>query len=168
MSTLLNSFHQGVVPTVTEWVSFPMIIDAVTTTPTKGTIVVDSARWRRVGDSMEIHYDYRQTGAGSAGSGTYLFKMPTGYSIDTTKITARGPSLFVIGVVGSGSTSTNPTSDVATKNAHVAVFDANSLVLVSQGGASNHTVVDNDTDQLSNTNVAYSFDATVPIVVGML
>lgn len=72
---------------LTGWNTYSLTIGAITTPPTKGTIVYDNARWRRVGDSMEIRYDFRQSTGGSAGSGAYLFPLPTGYTMDTTKIT---------------------------------------------------------------------------------
>jgi hypothetical protein len=72
-------------PAMSDWTSFTMVVTGSTTNPTKGTASIDEARWRRVGDSMEIVYTYDQSGAGTTGSGDYLFALPTGYSIDTTK-----------------------------------------------------------------------------------
>lgn len=74
---------------VTDWVDAgPITISATGTPPTKGTTTIDKVRWRRVGDSAIIKYEFAQTTGGSAGSGTYLLKMPTGLKIDTTKLTA--------------------------------------------------------------------------------
>lgn len=80
-------------PIVTEWKAFPStatgtLITATTSDPAYGTVAQNVAYWRRVGDSMEIMWDYRQTVAGSAGSGSYLFNLPSGYSIDTGKLGA--------------------------------------------------------------------------------
>ena len=75
---------QGAV--VGEWQEFTMTVGAVTTAPTKGTVAFDEARWRRVGSAMEVEWRYRQTVAGTAGTGTYTFSMPSGYTIDTSAV----------------------------------------------------------------------------------
>lgn len=62
-------------------------ITATTSNPTKGTSSLDKIRWRQVGDSMEIRVEYVQSGAGLAGSGDYLLQIPSGYSIDSSKVT---------------------------------------------------------------------------------
>jgi len=77
---------------VTDWRDFPSVaagtlITATVTNPSFGTIGVNKAEWRRVGDSMEIMWDFRQSTAGGAGSGGYLFNLPPGYVIDSTKTT---------------------------------------------------------------------------------
>lgn len=69
---------------ISDWVSYTPTISAVTTPPSLGTNT-QSTRWRRVGNMMEIEFIIKQTGAGSAGSGVYLFPLPTGYTIDTSK-----------------------------------------------------------------------------------
>lgn len=69
----------------TDWASYTGFLSAVTTAPTLGTGGTSLGRWRRVGDSMELHWGFNQTAAGSAGSGVYLLLLPTGYTIDLTK-----------------------------------------------------------------------------------
>ena len=73
---------------LTDWKTYSATIGASTTPPTKGTNTRDRAQWRRVGDSMEISWEYVQTGAGSDGSGDYLFPLPSGYTVDTDKLSA--------------------------------------------------------------------------------
>ena len=52
-------------------------IGAVTTAPTKGTIVYDKVSYRRTSTtSFEVTYNYSQSTAGTAGSGHYLFRLP--------------------------------------------------------------------------------------------
>jgi len=66
-------------------------IGATTTAPTKGgTRSVDRVLMRRVGDSAELVYEYAQSTAGTAGTGTYLFSLPSGFSFDTGKVTTSG------------------------------------------------------------------------------
>jgi hypothetical protein len=65
----------------TDWQSYTLNIGSTAgSSPTKGTIVRDEAKWRRVGDSMEIEYNYSQSTAGSdAGvTGHYLWPLPSG------------------------------------------------------------------------------------------
>jgi len=87
---------------ITDWTNYTMTIGGSTSAPTKGTTTVDTARWARVGSDMIIEYDYIQTALGSAanGSGTYLFPLPSGYSIDTTKITSASYNGITAGAVG--------------------------------------------------------------------
>lgn len=52
-------------------------IGAVTTAPTKGTIVYDRVSYRRTSTtSFEVTYNYSQSTVGTAGSGHYLFRLP--------------------------------------------------------------------------------------------
>jgi hypothetical protein len=62
------------------WVDAGTItIGATTTAPTKGTIVQDIDRYRRVNSTtFEVEYKYAQSNSTSGGSGTYLFSLPTG------------------------------------------------------------------------------------------
>ena len=69
-----------------DWTSTTMTIEAVTTNPSRGTGVTEKCYYKRVGDTMFVQWHFHQTGAGSAGSGTYLFKIPESESIDTTKM----------------------------------------------------------------------------------
>lgn len=65
----------------------PISIGAVTTAPTKGTTVLDQV-WvaKAGGNRAALWFKYRQTTAGSAGSGDYLFQLPTGMKFDTNVI----------------------------------------------------------------------------------
>ena len=83
----LSPFSTPVGLAGTEWTNEgASTITATTTAPTKGTVSYDSVKKARLGPSAIIKWDYLQTAAGSAGSGTYLFLMPAGLRIDTTKI----------------------------------------------------------------------------------
>jgi hypothetical protein len=80
------------VPIETEWVDFASVaagtlITSTGTSPTYGTVVTNKAQWKRVGSDMLIRWDYRQSSAGTAGTGQYLFNLPAevGVQIDLTK-----------------------------------------------------------------------------------
>jgi hypothetical protein len=75
---------------VTDWkdansVAAGTLITAETSNPTYGTVQNNICRWRRVGSNAEIEWDYRQSAAGSNGSGIYYFNIPPEIGvIDTT------------------------------------------------------------------------------------
>lgn len=72
---------------ITDWVDTGTItINATTSNPTKGVTNADKTLVRRVGGDLQIQMGYRQTSAGSAGSGDYIFRIPSTYQIDSTKI----------------------------------------------------------------------------------
>jgi hypothetical protein len=75
-------------PAMGDWQPYTVGITGSVSNPVKGTLIIDQGYWRRVGDSVEIRYQYDQTGAGSAGSGTYQFNLPSGITIDLTKFNA--------------------------------------------------------------------------------
>jgi hypothetical protein len=144
---------------VTDWTAFTMTIDAVTTAPTKGTVTTDKARWRRVGDSMEITYSYAQTTAGSSGSGDYLFQVPSGYTIDTTKL--ETDNTYTLGVVGNGHIGLIA-SDF--QGVTVQAYDSTSLRLVYDGYVAGVSAAGSGSYSIGGANREYSFTAKVPIV----
>jgi len=68
---------------------------AITTAPTKGTVVTDTVTWSRNGNLCTIRYNYMQSGAGSAGSGDYLVSLPPNISLDTNIITPYSTANFL-------------------------------------------------------------------------
>jgi hypothetical protein len=80
----------------TDWtdvsnVSAGTFITAVTTNPTYGTVQRNKAQWKRQGSDLLLRWDFRQSTAGTAGSGVYLINIPTetGCTIDLTKAPAN-------------------------------------------------------------------------------
>ena len=74
---------------ISGWSLYPLTIGATTTAPAKATTTTtDIAQWRRIGSDMEITYHYTATTltGSTAGTGTYLYPLPSGYTVDTTKI----------------------------------------------------------------------------------
>jgi len=145
-----------------EWESYDLTIGAVTTAPTKGTIVRDEARWRRVGDSMEIRYDYEQSTAGSSGSGVYLFPIPSGYSINTNKISVTTDSEIMVGT-GWGSNTSTASAD-ATRICTVIPYDTSNLHLNCKPATDSASPLGSSLFELGGTaSVVYTFKALVPI-----
>lgn len=98
-------------PAMTDWQSYTAIVTATSANPTYGTTQLNTNLWRRVGDSMEIAFQFEQSSNGTAGSGTYLFPLPSGYSIDTTKISVGSTGNFQSAtcIVGQGEIYTDTT-----------------------------------------------------------
>jgi hypothetical protein len=73
----------------TGWSSTSTISVASTGTGmAKGTNTVDRIAWRRDGNTMHIFAAYKQTAAGTVGTGVYLITIPGSQSADTTNMVA--------------------------------------------------------------------------------
>lgn len=59
-------------------------VGAVTTAPGLGSGFALVAKYRRVKDAIELAWEYQQTAGGSAGSGNYLFPLPTGLAANSS------------------------------------------------------------------------------------
>jgi hypothetical protein len=92
--TLLRRGTGSAGAVLTETQDCTVAIGGTTTAPTKGGgTVIDKCTASRRGDRIYVKYDYKQTTAGSAGSGTYLFPIPFGLTADTVKhpVTSSAP-----------------------------------------------------------------------------
>lgn len=146
------------VPVVEAWQSYNLTIGATTTAPTPGTILVNEARWRRVGDSMEIYYSLRTSTAGTIGSGVYLFPLPSGYTVDSSKMSPAGTgSSGAISIVGPAEVERSSIVYAG------AAFLYNSTNIAIQVGATGQAI--SLVGQLYTLDVAlkYTFRAVVPI-----
>lgn len=82
---------------VTTWASAGALTVTATGTPcAKGTTSTDAFRWRRNGRNVEFMYDYVQTAGGTAGTGAYIWTLPSNLTIDTTVITTNGSSITTL------------------------------------------------------------------------
>lgn len=146
-------------------------ITGSTSNPTKGATSLDKVRWRRVGDSMEIRYEYVQTGAGSSGSGDYLLQIPSGYQIDLSKVTADsaiegGSSDYTlnnsVGIVEVGNSGANGTGSIFV---HDSTKVRAAIVYSTAAGNTNSVGVFGSTFfDLSLTSINMTAVFTVPIV----
>lgn len=95
VGTVPDGYFQSINNVDTDFITDgALTIEAVTTNPTKGTTTVDRVLYKRIGDSVLAKYEYYQSGAGSAGSGDYLFSLPNGLSFDSDKVS------FYTGTIG--------------------------------------------------------------------
>ena len=145
--------------------SYTLTIGAVTTPPTPGTNT-SSATWERIGGYAHIVYTFAQTGAGSAGSGTYLFPLPAGLVLDTTRATVSTAADGAGGtVLGAGVTAnTNAASTSTAADSVMIAYNTTNLAMYFTGGTSGQMLpVSATAQQLSGTTVYYSFNVMVPI-----
>lgn len=152
----------------TEWVDAgPISIGASTTAPTKGVVVLDSFRWRRVGDSMEILIDYYQSSGGTPGSGEFLFDINavTGESIDTTKLRASAGvgNLNAILLGGCRAMNTNAPSTTSVAIGNVAYDSGNNVKMMTLDGASNRNYVVGSGNFALAGSIWFNMHFTVPI-----
>lgn len=140
---------------VGEWQSFTMAITGVTSDPTKGTRT-EEAKWRRVGDSMDIQFYYNQTVAGAAGSGGYLFTIPNSLTIDSAKYTGSTTEVRPVGHSYSyNGTNEVPGQVVGYNSTKLAVWFHTSATATNLLGSANHS--------LANGTMKLAFFARVPI-----
>ena len=116
---------------ITTPASFTMTIDLASgTAPTKGTVVVDDAKWWRVCDRMHILWQYQQSAAGSAGgagSPVRFSGWPSAYAISQTASTSAGRfargSLFI----WLPSNITGTTAPLIYDSTHISIANGNTL-----------------------------------------
>jgi hypothetical protein len=146
---------------------------ATTTAPTKGTTTTDEVWWRRVGDSMECRISYVQTASGTNGNGTYLFQIPSGYSIDTTKLTAYSTDNLEVPSTGTsisnmvGSVIAGESDSGQAISGGVIVYDSirvQTWGVYGNGGAIQRGSICHNLIQLGVTHCAINMVFTVPIV----
>ncbi len=142
--------------------SGPITIGATTTPGTKGTTSADLSWWRRDGTDAIFRYEYKQTGAGTAGSGDYLFTLPTGLTMNTSLMTLYTTSPGTIGGItnylGTGKA-------VSTTLNHVGVvaFSSTQVRLVGSD-TSTANFVNSGFYALTGATVGYLFEFRAPIV----
>lgn len=146
-----------------EWTAYTLTIGTTSgTAPSKGTVVRDQARWRRVGDSMEIEWNYSQSAIGSdAGTtGHYLFPLPSGYLIDTNKIGLTLGEKDATGQCGEFSLSYAGTN--VEHNGMIKAYDTSNLIAI--WGSSYVGKQNNNAHITAQASLQYSFFARVPIL----
>lgn len=139
----------------TKWTNYTLTIGATVTPPTPGALVLNEARYRRDGSDALIFYNFAQSGTGLNGSGTYLFPIPAGLTIDSTVITPTtsdegsncGSASGVTGCVG-----------------FVKVYNTTNLAIFLLNTSGGTIVSSSGNGRLSVTDMKLSFMARVPIL----
>lgn len=124
---------------VTDWQSYTPTVGGLGA----GSVTGLAGKWRRIGDSMEIDATFDVAVAGSGASNVFI-SLPTGYSIDSTKLS--GPS-YARNAPGYTSRNTTTTLTFLSR-------DANDTTLVTVFAGAN----------LSTLGERFAFKAMVPIL----
>lgn len=137
--TFTLNFEAQVSPTksviaslATDTVQDTFVIGGSTTAPIGGGTVVQNRRYRIVGDTGEVSFEYSSTAAATnVGSGLYLFPLPPGWSVHpsvkfNTAASATAPTAGAT-VLGDGYAKYLP---ITGANAYIKVFAYNATTLI--------------------------------------
>lgn len=85
--------------TNTPWTAFSGIWSAVSVNPAivNGSL---SANWRRRGDTVEVTYSFIMNSGTTYGTGDWIFGLPTGISVSTTKLQGSSSTSTIMGYGG--------------------------------------------------------------------
>lgn len=134
--------------TITPWTAYTCTITGSTSNPAQGSGATKTALWRRVGDSCEIMFNYIQSNAGSAGSGAYLFSIPTNVSPNTSKtIASSSVGQGVIGAAGAGG------GDCGI----VQLYDTGNVAIAGITNGAGWVFTGSTRNALNNGSIGYSF-----------
>jgi hypothetical protein len=144
---------------VTDWQTYSLSITASTTNPIlpSSGLTVNQARYRRIGDSIQIQYQF-ETGTvsgGNNGSGTYFFSMPSGLTIDSSKVSVG----TVYGVV-LGTARANDRDGVVTYTPS----QTNRFSVLVEAGGTSLASIDSSGLYMTSNNQGISFVAQFPVV----
>jgi hypothetical protein len=70
---------------VTDWTSYTPTVSNLGT----GSSATNAGWWRRIGDSMQIQLHFIKDGSGGSGASVVTFSLPSGYSVDTAKLSGQ-------------------------------------------------------------------------------
>ena len=151
------------------WIEYPMNVVADSGGAVKGTgDVVDKAFWRRNGNNIDIRYYYRQTVAGTGGTGSYLFPLPPGFNADPTfyyksggVITDDGGRANIVGICRMGDTLS--TSGPTINSGHVTLFSDRYMRLLNTNAITSFSSVGSAGFGYANGDLFYEFYASVVV-----
>jgi len=153
--------------TITDWVdSGAVTITATTTSPTKASgITVDKLYWRRNGKNCDFRLEYLQsnTTSAAAGSGDYLWALPTDIVADTSTLTlfttviGASAAASVSNAIGSGSYRSGATNAILVVTAYNSVRVRMSFLNTTTFG------MISDSIGLTTTNFSVAATFSLPI-----
>lgn len=134
-------------------------ISAVTTAPTKGTVVYDKVRYRRTSEtSYEVTYNYAQSTPGTSGSGDYLFSLPSGLSFGNSVLTTNSSIYETVinrAIIGNGILGVTDGSRF--RAIAIVPYDATRFRLVVTGADNSGQIIDSATLGLNFDGASYKF-----------
>lgn len=138
--------------------AFTTTITATTTAPTPGTIATNVSYYLQMGKTLFVTFNYSTTTGGNAGSGTYLFSIPTGFTINTSIVPINASGIDA--ALGSGTALQSPYQSTLVPyvydSTHYAILAYTSVTL-------NFNPISNGVYALSFP-VAYSINLRIPIL----
>lgn len=141
---------------ITDLVSTSYTLTGASSNPTKGTIVTDKCYTRKSGDYLEVQFNlYGQNG--SNGSGALLFNLPSGYTIDTTKVPASTND-DIASRVGD----VNIYNGTAGSHGHMYVYSSTQLAFKTLTDSSTYQTV--NATFFNAANYMIQFTARIPIL----
>lgn len=142
--------------------SYSLTITGTTSNPSKASSPdLDQAYWSRVGDKILITYNYVHTSnsGAAAGSGVYIFGLPSGLTVDTSKLAIYSSGYTAL----DGAVANNGANDYWGVSM---VYDSSenggiSMKLGNSGNALQN--VGSTYNAINGATVRYSFKALVPV-----
>lgn len=153
-SNTINAFTSSI-----GWTAFSTIISATTTPPTFGNIQNNTSYYLQFGKILRLKYYFYQTTNGTAGSGTYLFSIPLGFTINTLIVSSSAlfPSLGSAILTGGSPTQTGLGVPYYFDNTHYAI-------MASASTGTNVITIGSVFYPLSVAPVSFSVSLDVPIL----
>lgn len=137
----------------------PITISAVTTAPTKGTIVYDNVRYIKTSEtSYELTYNYAQSTTGTAGSGDYLFSLPAGLSFGSSVLTTNASTYEAIinrAIIGSGIMGTTDNSRF--RAVAIVPYDSTRFRLLVTNSDNTGLIISSSTLGLNYDGISFKF-----------
>lgn len=154
----------GIAPSDGFWESTTSYtIGGSTSAPTAGTGAVYYRETAKQGAFAIIRYEFRQTVAGTAGSGDYLLPLPTGLSIDYARLAVVSASSVIAGDCGSGSINSAGTTFKATAVAINTGAYINKIAVNYFNETTPTTTWGSASSPLSTASVTMSVTVRIPI-----
>ena len=148
-------------PIVTEWQEYSLVIGGSGGTPPTPNPDYQQANWRRVGDSMEITFNYLQSVAGASGAGTsYTFSLPPGYQMDAAKWYPG----FGNGTQGSCGTAIVQSTSRGVQEGWIQPLNNTEFIIYTGDAVDNHAIMGAAYNPFGDATIRISFRAVVPIV----
>lgn len=136
-------------------------IVGATTNPTPGSGATYYRSTFREGNYARIRYEYNQTNAGSAGSGSYYLPLPSGLNIDFARIAVAGTAAATNGYIGSGTLNATNNYDI---NAYaLPSIGSNRIAVAIQDTATSISGWGSSLGPLSTATIRLSLEVLIPI-----
>ncbi len=146
------------------WQTYTLTWGAVTTPPTMPTTVLKNvASYTVVGKMLYIHYDYYHSSAAgaAAGSGSYLFPLPPGYTM-AASITASDTLTSSLNRFALGSGYVLSTNTSSTTILQCIAYNSTKIILLWTSGTSS-SYIGSSSVPMTASPYSLSFNACIPL-----